>query len=104
MLSICGFFLGAPGEPVGDLGALLQQRLNEADNDPMAPPYDELRLYAYEGGGDTPVDLSEIEDNEDEDINFDYLHSWGPRFEVKQLPVHKWSIFKKNSIISSTKN
>ncbi|OWA50214.1 hypothetical protein BV898_14739 [Hypsibius exemplaris] len=69
------------GEPVGDLGALLQQRLNEADNDPMAPPYDELRLYAYEGGGDTPVDLSEIEDNEDDDINFDYLHSWGPRFE-----------------------
>ncbi|XP_055343968.1 neural-cadherin-like isoform X2 [Paramacrobiotus metropolitanus] len=64
-----------------DLPTLLQQRLQEADNDPMAPPYDELRLYAYEGGNDTPVDLSDIEDRDEEEGDYDYLKSWGPRFE-----------------------
>ena len=77
------YFTGNGDAAVGDLPNLLQQRLFEADNDPMAPPYDELRLYAYEGGGDTPIDLSEVEDNDDDDINFDYLQNWGPRFEVK---------------------
>lgn len=73
---------GRPGE-IPDLGSLIQQRLNEADTDPMAPPYDELRLYAYEGGNDTPVDLSEIEDNDQDDtVDFDFLNAWGPRFEV----------------------
>lgn len=75
------FFAGGEMLP-SDLPSLLQQRLQEADSDPMAPPYDELRLYAYEGGGDTPVDLSEIEDNEEEEIDFNYLNQWGPRFEV----------------------
>lgn len=87
-------FAGDNGAGVPDLAALLQQRLSEADADPMAPPYDELRLYAYEGGNDTPVDLSEIEDNDDEDADFDFLNAWGPRFEASYCYILKENLPK----------
>lgn len=36
-------------------------RLDEADRDPDVPPYDRIRIYAYEGGGSLTGSLSSLD-------------------------------------------
>lgn len=36
-------------------------RLEEADQDPDVPPYDRMRIYAYEGGGSLTGSLSSLD-------------------------------------------
>ena len=47
-----------------------------------ANPYDDLRHYAYEGDGNSGGSLSSLNSGEDDaDLEFEYLHNFGPRFK-----------------------
>lgn len=52
------------------------------DHDPDATPFDDLRHYAYEGDGNSGGSLSSLNSGtSDGDLEFDYLHNFGPRFK-----------------------
>ena len=58
---------------------MLQDRI---DRDPDATPFDDLRHYAYEGDGNSGGSLSSLNSGtSDADLEFDYLHNFGPRFK-----------------------
>lgn len=58
---------------------LFQDRI---DGDPDATPYDDLRHYAYEGDGNSGGSLSSLNSGtSDGDLQFEYLHNFGPRFK-----------------------
>ncbi|XP_025942286.1 cadherin-19 isoform X2 [Apteryx rowi] len=60
------------------------EKLEEANTDPSAPPYDSLQMYAFEGTGSLAGSLSSLGSNmSDVDQNYEYLMDWGPQF--KQL-------------------
>lgn len=64
------------------MGDFIRDHLDKADNDPNAPPFDDLRNYAYEGCGSTAGSLSSLASgNEENEQDFDYLNGWGPRFQ-----------------------
>lgn len=65
-----------------DVSELINSNLEKADNDPNAPPFDDLRNYAYEGSGSTAGSLSSLASGvDDNEQDFDYLNGWGPRFQ-----------------------
>nr|XP_046911229.1 neural-cadherin-like isoform X3 [Dermatophagoides farinae] len=65
-----------------DVGELIRENLEKADTDPNAPPFDDLRNYAYEGCGSTAGSLSSLASAmDDNEQDFDYLNRWGPRFQ-----------------------
>uniref|UniRef100_T1DFT0 Putative cadherin n=1 Tax=Cupiennius salei TaxID=6928 RepID=T1DFT0_CUPSA len=69
------------GHPDG-VGDLIRDHLDKADHDPSAPPFDDLRNYAYEGCGSTAGSLSSLASGgEEAEQDFDYLNGWGPRFQ-----------------------
>ncbi|XP_025968594.2 cadherin-19 isoform X1 [Dromaius novaehollandiae] len=60
------------------------EKLEEANTDPSAPPYDSLQTYAFEGTGSLAGSLSSLGSNmSDMEQNYEYLTDWGPQF--KQL-------------------
>ena len=72
-----------PVEDTTDIRDFINQRLQEHDVDPTAPPYDSLATYAYEGNGSVADSLSSIESLTTEaDQDYNYLTDWGPRFKV----------------------
>ncbi|KAM9164281.1 cadherin-12 isoform 2-T2 [Pangshura tecta] len=72
-----------PVEDNTDIRDFINQRLQENDVDPTAPPYDSLATYAYEGNGSVAESLSSIDSLTTEaDQDYDYLNDWGPRFKV----------------------
>uniref|UniRef100_A0A671DZU5 Cadherin-12 n=1 Tax=Rhinolophus ferrumequinum TaxID=59479 RepID=A0A671DZU5_RHIFE len=72
-----------PAEDNTDIRDFINQRLQENDVDPTAPPYDSLATYAYEGNGSVADSLSSIDSLTTEaDQDYDYLTDWGPRFKV----------------------
>ncbi|XP_032717801.1 cadherin-12 isoform X2 [Lontra canadensis] len=72
-----------PVEDNTDIRDFINQRLQENDVDPTAPPYDSLATYAYEGNGSVADSLSSIDSLTTEaDQDYDYLTDWGPRFKV----------------------
>lgn len=52
------------GEP--NVGMFIDEHKKRADSDPNAPPFDDLRNYAYEGGGSTAGSLSSLQSGESE--------------------------------------
>ncbi|GIX83300.1 neural-cadherin, partial [Caerostris extrusa] len=70
-----------PGD--GGVGEFIRDHLDKADHDPNAPPFDDLRNYAYEGCGSTAGSLPPWPSTaaEDNDQDFDYLNGWGPSFQ-----------------------
>lgn len=50
--------LGPNQEP--NVGLFIDDHKKRADADPNAPPFDDLRNYAYEGGGSTAGSLSSL--------------------------------------------
>lgn len=50
------------GEP--NVGMFIDEHKKRADSDPNAPPFDDLRNYAYEGGGSTAGSLSSLQSGE----------------------------------------
>uniref|UniRef100_A0A8C6T7S0 Cadherin domain-containing protein n=1 Tax=Neogobius melanostomus TaxID=47308 RepID=A0A8C6T7S0_9GOBI len=66
----------------GDVRDFINQRLQDNDSDPTAPPYDSLATYAYEGSGSVAESLSSLESATTEgDHDYNYLSEWGPRFK-----------------------
>uniref|UniRef100_A0A8C7L204 Cadherin-10 n=1 Tax=Oncorhynchus kisutch TaxID=8019 RepID=A0A8C7L204_ONCKI len=65
-----------------DVRNFINQRLQENDQDPTAPPYDSLATYAYEGSGSVAESLSSLGSMTIEgDQDYNYLSEWGPRFK-----------------------
>jgi hypothetical protein len=66
--SKCVFFvcpvsmIGVGQEP--NVGVFIEEHKKRADSDPNAPPFDDLRNYAYEGGGSTAGSLSSLASGE----------------------------------------
>lgn len=77
--------LGRRALPPGahpDIGEFIRDRLDKVDNDPNAPPFDDLRNYAYEGCGSSAGSLSSLNSaHDDNEQDFDYLNGYGPRFQ-----------------------
>lgn len=58
------------------------EKLQEADTDPGAPPFDCLQTYAFEGTGSTAGSLSSLGSAaSDQEENYEYLNELGPRFK-----------------------
>ncbi|XP_041595724.1 cadherin-19 isoform X2 [Vulpes lagopus] len=58
------------------------EKLEEANTDPCAPPFDSLQTYAFEGTGSLAGSLSSLGSTvSDQDENYDYLNELGPRFK-----------------------
>ncbi|XP_058133856.1 cadherin-19 isoform X2 [Dasypus novemcinctus] len=58
------------------------EKLEEANTDPCAPPFDSLQTYAFEGTGSLAGSLSSLgSETSDQDESFDYLNELGPRFK-----------------------
>lgn len=53
-----GVGMPMPGET--NVGLFIEEHKRRADSDPNAPPFDDLRNYAYEGGGSTAGSLSSL--------------------------------------------
>jgi hypothetical protein len=49
-----------PMGPEPNVGVFIEEHKKRADADPNAPPFDDLRNYAYEGGGSTAGSLSSL--------------------------------------------
>ena len=52
--------------PDGNVESFIEDHKTRADNDPSAPPFDDLRNYAYEGGGSTAGSLSSLGSGKDQ--------------------------------------
>lgn len=66
--------LGPNQEP--NVGMFIDEHKKRADADPNAPPFDDLRNYAYEGGGSTAGSLSSLASGENRKfIIFNFLLS-----------------------------
>ncbi|KAG8442501.1 hypothetical protein GDO86_011335 [Hymenochirus boettgeri] len=71
-----------PAEFNTDIRDFINERLQEHDADPNAPPYDSLATYAYEGTGSVAETLSSIESQSNEiEQEYDFLSDWGPHFK-----------------------
>ncbi|XP_042369454.1 cadherin-7-like, partial [Plectropomus leopardus] len=61
----------------------IRDRLQEADEDLTAPPYDSLQTYAFEGSrsaADSLSSLNSLNWSDESEHNYDFLRGWGPRF------------------------
>lgn len=70
----------------GPESAIFQQfileKLEEANTDPCAPPFDSLQTFAFEGTGSSAGSLSSLESIvTDQEDNIDYLNDLGPHFK-----------------------
>ncbi|GFY53891.1 neural-cadherin [Trichonephila inaurata madagascariensis] len=72
----------APPGVQPDVGDFIRDHQDKADTDINVPPFDDLRNYAYEGGGSSAGSLSSLAScTDDVDHDFEYLNGWGPRFQ-----------------------
>ena len=64
-----------------EVGAFICDRIQDLDEDPIAPPHDNVMVFSYEGGSSTAGSLSSLNTNSsDNDQDYDYLNDWGPKF------------------------
>ncbi|KRY29115.1 Cadherin-related hmr-1 [Trichinella spiralis] len=62
----------------GDLNSFIKNRLNNADQDPMVPPFDELRVYANEDDTASVGSLSSLSSpSSGSEIDWDEVNKWG---------------------------
>ncbi|XP_065357962.1 putative neural-cadherin 2 isoform X1 [Calliphora vicina] len=71
-----------PGQEL-NVGFLMEERKKRCDKDLNAPPFDDLRNFTYEGSGSIAESLSSLASGtDDENQDFNYLETWGPRFNA----------------------
>ncbi|XP_076601796.1 cadherin-7-like [Chaetodon auriga] len=72
----------------------IREKLEEADRDLTAPPYDSLQTYAFEGSESAAESLSSLSSldslsSSESEQNYDFLSGWGPRFrKLAELYAH----------------
>lgn len=71
---------------VGPESAIFRQfileKLEEANTDPCAPPFDSLQTFSFEGTGSLAGSLSSLESIvTDQEDKIDYLNDLGPQFK-----------------------
>ncbi|KAK3606482.1 hypothetical protein CHS0354_041433 [Potamilus streckersoni] len=69
----------APGDRP-DIEDFITSRMNDADNDPNAPPFDTMRNFALEGNNSETGSLSSLNTSSTGSQDYDYLNDWGPKF------------------------
>lgn len=63
------------------IGDFIEDRLQDADYDGSAPPYDSVREYQYEGSASINGSLSSLNSSSSASTqDYEYLNNWGPRF------------------------
>lgn len=68
-----------PGGP--GIGDFIGDRLQDAEEDGGAPPYDTMKTFDYEGEGSEAGSLSSLgTSTSGGDQDYDYLNEWGPKF------------------------
>ncbi|NWX92829.1 CADN protein, partial [Nothoprocta pentlandii] len=72
---------------VPDFKEYVSQIVWNADNDLRSLPADTLHCYCLEGQGSVAGSLSSLDStSDDEDLNYDFLQEWGPKFDrLKEL-------------------
>ena len=63
-----------------DIGDFINNRLDEADDDPNSPPFDTPVGFDFEGGNSSVGSLSSLNTSSSGDQDYDYLNEWGPKF------------------------
>ena len=58
--TVVGAAVGIGGGVDMNVENFIEEHKKRADTDPSAPPFDDLRNYAYEGGGSTAGSLSSL--------------------------------------------
>uniref|UniRef100_A0A3P9J6D5 Cadherin domain-containing protein n=1 Tax=Oryzias latipes TaxID=8090 RepID=A0A3P9J6D5_ORYLA len=69
----------------------IRDRLQVADQDLTAPPFDSLQTYNFEGVGSAAVSLSSLnsQDSGESEGSYSFLKEWGPRFrKLAELYSH----------------
>ncbi|KAL3856809.1 hypothetical protein ACJMK2_011526 [Sinanodonta woodiana] len=69
----------APGDRP-DIEDFITSRMNDADNDPNAPPFDTMRNFSLEGNNSETGSLSSLNTTSTGSQDYDYLNDWGPKF------------------------
>lgn len=62
------------------MGDFINDRLNDADDDPNSPPFDTPHDFNYEGGSSDAGSLSSLNTSSSGSQDYDYLNEWGPKF------------------------
>jgi len=57
-----------PAKMSANVEGFIEDHKVRADNDPSAPPFDDLRNYAYEGGGSTAGSLSSLGSGDENEV------------------------------------
>ncbi|KAM3940238.1 cadherin-24 [Leptodactylus fuscus] len=69
-----------------DVQRFLALRLREAERDPVAPPYDSIQVYGFEGGGSSAGSLSSLTSSSgglgEEELVGEDIWDWGPHFRT----------------------
>lgn len=79
--------LGPNQEP--NVGMFIDEHKKRADADPNAPPFDDLRNYAYEGGGSTAGSLSSLASGKEKSILKEKNVQSNSCREFKMSSLHK---------------
>ena len=72
--------------PESNVESFIEDHKRRADLDPYAPPFDDLRNYAYEGGGSTAGSLSSLGSG-------DYQNNKKTTSEEKKIYIYKVDCF-----------
>ncbi|KAK3086712.1 hypothetical protein FSP39_022355 [Pinctada imbricata] len=68
------------GDPP-DVGDFIEDKLRDIDEDPTAPPHDNVMEFDFEGFGSDAGSLSSLNTaSSDNDQEYNYLEDWGPKF------------------------
>ncbi|KAG9486971.1 hypothetical protein GDO78_007043 [Eleutherodactylus coqui] len=82
-----------------DVHRFLALRLREAERDPVAPPYDSIQVYGFEGGGSSAGSLSSLTSSSgglgEEELVGEDIWEWGPHFRTL---AEIYGVKKRNSI------
>lgn len=74
------------GEP--NVGLFIEEHKKRADADPNAPPFDDLRNYAYEGGGSTAGSLSSLQSGKKKQFPFSQGKQFRPLTVIVVVVAH----------------
>lgn len=82
--------MGPGQEP--NVGMFIDEHKKRADSDPNAPPFDDLRNYAYEGGGSTAGSLSSLASGRNLHLSTHQFYRNEKKKKLKRMKVNNNNI------------